>query len=116
MTATGLVLGALAAVAPGLPAQLMGVTPTPVPEPTAATGPGIWGFLVTFALVVACIPLFLSMTRKVRGVAYRDGVTGAPGTAGPDGPGAPGSPGGPGIGEGAQAVGEEPRSAGDERP
>lgn len=46
---------------------------TPVPEPTAATGPGIWGFLVTFALVLACIPLFLSMTRKVRGVQYRGG-------------------------------------------
>lgn len=47
-------------------------TPTPVPEPAAATGPGIAGFLVTFALVLACIPLFLSMTRKVRGVRFRD--------------------------------------------
>lgn len=51
---------------------LAAATPTPSPEPAAATGPGIAGFLVTFALVVACIPLFLSMTRKVRGVRYRD--------------------------------------------
>jgi len=34
--------------------------------------PGLIGFLVTFALVLACIPLFRSMTSKVRGVQYRD--------------------------------------------
>lgn len=33
--------------------------------------PGVIGFLVTLAVVLACIPLFRSMTRKVRGVAYR---------------------------------------------
>ena len=34
--------------------------------------PGLIGFLVTLALVLACIPLFRSMTSKVRGVQYRD--------------------------------------------
>lgn len=65
-------------------------TPTPSPEPAAATGPGIAGFLVTFALVVACIPLFLSMTRKIRGVRYRDqsepGEADDAGDAAPSGP------------------------------
>ena len=34
--------------------------------------PGVIGFLVTLALVLACIPLFRSMTGKVRGVQHRD--------------------------------------------
>lgn len=55
-------------------------TPAPTPVPQAQTGPGIAGFLVTFALVLVCIPLFLSMTRKIRGVGYRDaGAHEAPG-------------------------------------
>ena len=39
-----------------------------------AGSPGLIGFLVTLALVLACIPLFRSMTSKVRGVQYRDHV------------------------------------------
>ena len=87
-----------------LAAALATATPTPSPEPAAATGPGIAGFLVTFALVVACIPLFLSMTRKIRGVRFRDpdgtGAAAAPdgasarpdgATSGPDGAGPTGS-------------------------
>lgn len=58
------------------------VTPTPVPEPAPASGPGFLGFAVTFALVVACIPLFRSMVRKIRGVQYRD--PGAEAAAGDD--------------------------------
>lgn len=66
---------------------LSAATPTPSPEPAAATGPGVAGFLVTFALVVACIPLFLSMTRKIRGVRYRDqSEPGEAGDAAPSGP------------------------------
>lgn len=87
-------------------ARLGAATPTPSPAPAAATGPGIAGFLVTFALVLACIPLFLSMTRKVRGVSYRDpqgpepdgapGIAGADEPAGPDGvPDDPDDPAGP---------------------
>jgi hypothetical protein len=34
-------------------------------------GPGIIGFLVIFALVLACIPLFRSLTGKVRGLEHR---------------------------------------------
>lgn len=33
--------------------------------------PGLLGFLVVFALVVACIPLFRSLTGKLRGVEHR---------------------------------------------
>lgn len=36
--------------------------------------PGVLGFLVTFAVVLACIPLFRSMTGKIRGVQYRAGL------------------------------------------
>ena len=64
--------------------------------------PGVIGFLVTLALVLACIPLFRSMTGKLRGVQHRDpagesGNDAGPGAAGPgaagqgaDGPGAAG--------------------------
>lgn len=34
--------------------------------------PGVLGFLVTLAVVLACIPLFRSMTTKIRGVQHRD--------------------------------------------
>ena len=34
--------------------------------------PGVLGFLVTLAVVLACIPLFRSMTSKIRGVQHRD--------------------------------------------
>lgn len=51
--------------------------PTPTPSATAAvTGPGVVGFLVTIALVAVCIPLFVSMARKIRGVRFRDGLGG----------------------------------------
>ena len=64
-------------------------SPTPTPDAAPVTGPGVVGFLVTFALVVACIPLFLSMTRKIRGVRYRDEQASAEGPADGDA-GAPG--------------------------
>ena len=34
--------------------------------------PGVLGFLVPFAVVLASLVLFVSMARKVRGVDYRD--------------------------------------------
>ena len=50
---------------------------------TAAEGeeawtPGVLGFLVTLGLVVACIPIFRSMTGKIRGVQHR-GIEGSAG-------------------------------------
>lgn len=68
---------------PALPSLLAAVTPgpTPVPQPVEQTGPGIVGFLVTFALVLVCIPLFLSMTRRIRGVGYRDAASSEQGGA-----------------------------------
>lgn len=44
--------------------------------------PGVIGFLVTLALVLACIPLFRSMTSKLRGVQHRDEPGELPGDAG----------------------------------
>src|SRR5665647_2586934 len=53
------------------PALLLVLAATaPATEPVGS--PGLIGFLVTLALVLACIPLFRSMTSKVRGVQYRD--------------------------------------------
>lgn len=56
---TLLPVGAVLATAPG-----GGLAPEDV-------SPGVIGFLVTLALVLACIPLFRSMTGKVRGVQHR---------------------------------------------
>ena len=57
-------------------ARVLGATPEPVlPElregldPDSVT-PGVLGFLVIFAAVLACIPLFLSMTGKLRRVEH----------------------------------------------
>lgn len=33
--------------------------------------PGLLGFLVVFALVLACLPLFRSLTGKLRGIEHR---------------------------------------------
>lgn len=64
------------------PDPLTWVTSTEVtPEPTAPevvenvdpdlVTPGVLGFLVTLAAVLACIPLFLSMTGKLRRMEHR---------------------------------------------
>ncbi len=75
--------------------------------------PGLLGFVVIFAAAVACIPLFLSMTRKLRKVdprrekdtARADDVAGdggAPGGSAPrDGDGAPDGDDPPGEGDSA---------------
>lgn len=77
-------------VDPPVTVALVGVDPSPAPtvptdgEDPGYNSPGVVGFLVTFALVVACIPLFMSMVRKIRGVRTKgdaapdDGAT-APG-------------------------------------
>ncbi|MBX9247057.1 hypothetical protein ICW40_19895 [Actinotalea ferrariae] len=65
-------------VAP-VPATWVASTQTPGPaEPELQEGvdpdsvtPGVLGFVVTLFAVLACIPLFLSMTKKIRGVQHR---------------------------------------------
>lgn len=62
-----------------VPATWVASTQTPGPaEPELQEGvdpdsvtPGVLGFLVTLVAVLACIPLFLSMTKKIRGVQHR---------------------------------------------
>lgn len=66
--------------APLSPATWTTLTTTPAPTPgpvrqeeldATTVTPGLMGFLVTFAVVLACIPLFRSMTTKIRGVERR---------------------------------------------
>ena len=47
-------------------------TPTPTPgfDPNAV-GPGIWGFVLTIAVIVAVILLIIDMVRRIRRVNYR---------------------------------------------
>lgn len=87
----GLDLGAHLVVTQTL-AETAPPSPAPGEEVPGYSSPGVVGFLVTFGLVVACIPLFVSMARKVRGVRYGgpaddpEGPAGARGEASPDGP------------------------------
>lgn len=68
---TALVAPAIAGTGWALPSDLAGA-PAPggglAPEDVS---PGVIGFLVTLALVLACIPIFRSMTGKLRGVHHR---------------------------------------------
>ena len=54
------------------------VTPSPSPTPglrdgleESAISPGLAGFLAVFAIALASVVLFYSLTRKLRGVKYR---------------------------------------------
>jgi len=53
---------------------LWAATPTPSPTPPFdenSVTPGVVGFIVTLAMIVAVIVLLISMTRRVRRVNYR---------------------------------------------
>ena len=91
-----------------VPGAVPGATPAPAPvetlDPLSVT-PGVLGFLVIFAVVLACIPLFLSMTGKLRKVEHRarqQEATSADGTPAPAGSGTQGA-----TGVGGEAVGED---------
>jgi hypothetical protein len=94
-----LVSAALVSAAWGLPSGV------PVEAPGGGlapedVSPGVIGFLVTLALVLACVPLFRSMTGKLRGVQHRDPA----GEADDAGPGLePRSGTGAGTGPGSDA-------------
>ncbi len=50
--------------------------PTPSPLPTSGVAddlvtPGVWGFVITFLLVVAVVLLIIDMVRRIRRVTYR---------------------------------------------
>ena len=49
-------------------------TPSPVPSsgvPDELVTPGVWGFVITFLLVIAVVLLILDMVRRIRRVTYR---------------------------------------------
>ena len=78
----------------------------PAPEDVS---PGVIGFLVTLALVLACIPLFRSMTGKLRGVQHRGRATYDDGASGGRPTGSPGSDADPNA-DGGRDAGAGPRS------
>ncbi len=65
MTAALLLARLVGETDPAVPGLREGLSETDV-------SPGLIGFLVIFAAVVACIPLLRSMVSKIRGVQYRD--------------------------------------------
>ena len=75
-----------AAPAGALTAQVVLATPSPSPgelDPNDVS-PGLLGFLVIFGVVLLCIPLFRSMSGKIRRVERRAEAAGdddAPGPA-----------------------------------
>jgi hypothetical protein len=52
------------------------LTASPVPTPPPgfdedAVTPGIWGFVITFALIIVVVLLIIDMVRRMRRVTYR---------------------------------------------
>jgi hypothetical protein len=50
----------------------------PIPSPVPSSGvadelvtPGVWGFVITFLLIIAVVLLILDMVRRIRRVTYR---------------------------------------------
>lgn len=53
---------------------ILGAIPTPTPRPGLdddTVTPGVWGFVLTIAVVVAVVLLIIDMVRRVRRVNYR---------------------------------------------
>jgi hypothetical protein len=63
------IIGSIGALAAWVQGE---ASPAPVVVPAAeVTSPGLTGFLVTFALALACVLLFLSLTKQLRTVSHR---------------------------------------------
>jgi hypothetical protein len=89
-----------AALAPVAPAEVTASVAQPSPSPSAPAGelesfevsPGLLGFLPPFLIALACVGLFLSLTRQLRKVNVRQAQLDAEEAAraaregGPDGP------------------------------
>lgn len=56
---------------------LVTTSPTPGPaedfDPNVVT-PGVWGFVITFALVIAVVLLIVDMVRRTRRVSHRAAI------------------------------------------
>jgi len=50
--------------------QLLTATPPPKVDPTLVS-PGVWGFVITAAIMVVVILLIIDMVRRMRRVNYR---------------------------------------------
>ena len=54
--------------------QLLTATPSPAPNPkidATLVTPGVWGFVITAAIMVVVILLIIDMVRRMRRVNYR---------------------------------------------
>ncbi len=54
--------------------QLLTATPSPAPSPNfdaTLVTPGVWGFVITAAIMVVVILLIVDMVRRMRRVNYR---------------------------------------------
>jgi hypothetical protein len=54
--------------------QLLTETPSPAPSPkvdATLVTPGVWGFIITAAIMVVVVLLIIDMVRRMRRVNYR---------------------------------------------
>jgi hypothetical protein len=54
---------------------IVAASPTPAPSPsdfdTDTVTPGVWGFVLTIAVILAVVVLIVDMVRRIRRVNYR---------------------------------------------
>ena len=55
--------------------NIVAASPTPSPSPTDfdadTVTPGVWGFVLTIAVILAVVVLIVDMVRRIRRVNYR---------------------------------------------
>jgi hypothetical protein len=54
--------------------NILAASPVPTPDPgfdTDTVTPGIWGFVLTIAVILAVVVLVVDMVRRIRRVNYR---------------------------------------------
>jgi hypothetical protein len=55
--------------------SIVAATPTPAPGPgdfdADSVTPGVWGFVLTIAVILAVVVLIVDMVRRIRRVNYR---------------------------------------------
>jgi hypothetical protein len=55
--------------------NLLAASPTPAPSPSDfdadSVTPGVWGFVLTIAVILAVVVLIVDMVRRIRRVNYR---------------------------------------------
>ena len=76
-TAASGVASALDAAVGWAMTSALAASPLPTPTPgfdTDTVTPGVWGFLITFAVAAAAVLLMVDMVRRVRRTRYREEI------------------------------------------